>query len=169
MTLPNSWFFEPSVGLVWSRASFDNLNAPGATLGLGGGAPIVVPSGAMVFDDVNSLLGHAGARVGTTITTPTLALQPFVAASIWREFDGPSTSQFTCAICGTGLNLSTTRIGTYGQYGVGVTGQLLNTGWLGYGRVDYRKGDNVEGWSISAGLRYQWQDASNPGFVKAKY
>ncbi len=169
MTLPNSWFLEPSAGLVWSQASFDSLSAPGTTLTLPGTGPVAVPSGTMAFDDVHSLLGHAGARLGTTFTTQSLSLQPFVSASVWHEFAGPATSHFACTICGSGIDLSTTRVGTYGQYGVGLAGQVLNTGWLGYGRVDFRKGDNIEGWSVSAGLRYQWQDAANVGFVKAKY
>jgi len=33
---------------------------------------------------------------------------------------------------------------------------LGKTGWLGYGRVDYRKGENIEGVAGNIGLRYQW-------------
>jgi len=40
-----------------------------------------------------------------------------------------------------------------------LVGQVLDTGWLGYLRVDYRKGDNIDGWGVNGGLRYQWQDA----------
>src|SRR5262249_30661046 len=47
-------------------------------------------------------------------------------------------------------------IGTYGQFTLGTAAVVGNTGWLGYGRVDYRTGDNIEGWSVNAGLRYQF-------------
>ena len=33
---------------------------------------------------------------------------------------------------------------------------IINTGWLGYARVDYRTGEDIEGWSVNAGLRYQF-------------
>ena len=58
-----------------------------------------------------------------------------------------------------GLSLTTKSsggVGTYGQFALGSAAAILNTGWLGYGRVDYRIGENVEGWSINAGLRYQF-------------
>src|SRR5690349_24802970 len=51
---------------------------------------------------------------------------------------------------------STSRIGTYGQYSLGVAAQVPNTGWLGYARVDYRNGDNINGWTGNAGIRYQF-------------
>ena len=32
----------------------------------------------------------------------------------------------------------------------------MNTGWLGFVRVDYKNGDNIDGWTGNAGLRYQF-------------
>ena len=32
----------------------------------------------------------------------------------------------------------------------------MNTGWLGFVRVDYRNGDNIDGWTGNAGIRYQF-------------
>jgi len=32
----------------------------------------------------------------------------------------------------------------------------VNTGWVSYLRGDYRTGDNIEGWSVNGGLRYQF-------------
>jgi hypothetical protein len=43
------------------------------------------------------------------------------------------------------FDTSTERFGTYAQFGVGTALVLGNTGWLGYSRVDYRIGDNIEG------------------------
>ena len=60
--------------------------------------------------------------------------------------------------------MSTSRVGTYEQFGLGSTFQLVNTGWLGYGRVDYRTGDNIQGISVNAGLRYQLN--SQEGSIK---
>ena len=58
---------------------------------------------------------------------------------------------------------STSRIGTYGQYSLGVAGQVVNTGWLGFVRVDYRNGDRIDGWTGNVGLRYQF----TPGAMDA--
>jgi opacity protein-like surface antigen len=37
-----------------------------------------------------------------------------------------------------------------------LAGQVANTGWLGFVRVDYRNGNNIDGWTGNAGLRYQF-------------
>ena len=52
------------------------------------------------------------------------------------------------------------RVGTFGQFGAGVSGQILNTGWLGYARADYRTGDNITGWDLTGGIRYQFSFAA---------
>jgi outer membrane autotransporter protein len=154
--LAQAWFIEPSASFVWSNVTVNSLNVPG-------GGPFGVPNGTLTIDDIHSLLARAGVRVGTTLTTPTIAWQPYAIVNIWREFEGDATSHFTCAsaaVCAFPLNVATSRIGTYGQYGLGVAAQALQTGWLGYARVDYRKGDNIDGWGVALGLRYQWQDAA---------
>jgi outer membrane autotransporter protein len=114
-----------------------------------------------------------GARVGTSFNAGNLALQPFVSASVWHEFAGNVTTSFSGSDqFGIGLTtsseLTSTRVGTFGQYGVGVTGQVLNTGWLGYARLDYRKGDNIEGTSVNGGVRYQFTPESR-GAVSARF
>jgi hypothetical protein len=68
---------------------------------------------------------------------------------------------------GTGT-ITTSRIGTYEQFGLGSTFLLVNTGWLGYARADYRTGDNIEGWNLNAGLRYQFTPEANLESLKDK-
>jgi opacity protein-like surface antigen len=46
----------------------------------------------------------------------------------------------------------------------------MNSAWIGYFRGDYRTGDNIEGWSVNGGLRYQFVPdpaASGPLVAKA--
>jgi len=50
-------------------------------------------------------------------------------------------------------NLSTNNIGTFGQYSVGVSGQIKDTVWLGFVRVDYRDGSEIHGLSGTGYLR----------------
>jgi Autotransporter beta-domain len=153
------WFVEPSVGIVWSRLDLNALNVPGVP-GSGAGS-VNVPPGTYTIDPVNSLIGRAGVRVGTSVQAGDFGLQPFVAASVWNEFASNVTSTFTTTACPCGpgtvpLNIDTTRIGTFGQFGVGTAVQILNTGWLGFVRVDYRTGEFIQGWDVAGGVRYQF-------------
>jgi hypothetical protein len=51
---------------------------------------------------------------------------------------------------------TTGRVGTYTQVGVGTALAVGNTGWVGYGRGDVKAGENIQGWGVNFGLRYQW-------------
>ena len=182
----SKWFIEPSLGGVWSHTDVDPLNVAGTFFLhpplFGFGVP-----GTVQINDVESLLGRASVRVGTSFVSHKVAWQPFATASVFREFAGDVTTSQTAnlaALCqqvsgdaailcaapvfpgGVALkdiqmigNLTTSRVGTYGQFGLGISGQVIDTGWLGYARVDYRTGENIEGVSGNMGLRYQF----NPG------
>ena len=160
----NGWFVEPSAGFAYSKTSVDNFINPGATA-LG-------TQGIIATNDIESELGRLSVRVGKTIETPNVVWQPFFTASVFHEFAGnvvanystlPNTL-FVAPVPGVvgAVNTtftqttSTSRIGTYGQYSLGVAGQIINTGWLGFVRVDYRNGENINGWTGNAGIRYQF-------------
>ncbi len=153
------WFVEPSGGFVYSRTSVDNFINPGTTA-------LAIP-GLITTNDIESELGRLSIRGGRTIETPNIIWQPFASASVFHEFAGNVGSTYTSlpnsAFFGragtpitTSQTTSTTRIGTYGQYSLGVAAQVLNTGWLGFVRVDYRNGDHIDGWTGNAGIRYQF-------------
>ena len=158
--LANSWFIEPSAGIVWSRVNVDPLNISG-TLVLGSG---LAPPSRINIGDVESILGRASIRLGTNFTTGNVALQPFVTASLLHEFgaDVISTSSTSFGAVNLGAipdvtsTLNSSRVGTYGQFAVGIAGQVIDTGWLGYARVDFRTGENIEGISVNGGIRYQF-------------
>jgi opacity protein-like surface antigen len=139
-----SWFAEPSIGAVWSRTSIDPLNVVAV-------GPSV--DGNIVFKTIDSLIGRAGLRVGTTVQSGNMIYQPFVAVSAWHEFDGNIQASFSNSAFAT---VTVPGIGTYGQYSIGANGQIAGTGWLGYARVDYRNGDHIDGWSGTGGIRYQF-------------
>jgi Autotransporter beta-domain len=184
--LPMNWFIEPSGGALWSRVRVDNINSPGGAFFSG------LNAGTVKVDDIESILGRATVRVGTTFTTSSLVWQPFLVGTIFHEFadnatatshasnrvevttqcganpqitcKGPITSGPFAGIFEAGwdhlavrdVSTSTTRIGTFAQYGIGTALVFGNSGWLGYGRFDYRTGENIEGYSVNAGLRYNW-------------
>jgi hypothetical protein len=160
--LGNGWFVEPSAGFVYSKTSVDNFVSPGATL-LG-------VQGLIQTNDIESELGRLSLRAGRTIETSTMIWQPFATASVFHEFAGNVVANFATLpnaffvgspaggqIPGTFTQQTTTsRVGTYGQISLGLAGQVRNTGWLGFARVDYRDGDNLRGWTGNAGIRYQF-------------
>jgi opacity protein-like surface antigen len=161
--VPNSnWFYEPSLGLIWSRTTVDPLNV------VAGSLTTTVVNGTLQFNQINSLIGRAGLRVGTTLQSGNVIYQPFAAVSVWHEFDGDIQANYSiCMAClgltgSAGGSITAPNVGTYGQYSLGINGQIVNTGWLGFARVDYRSGDHLEGWSGTGGIRYQYTPGAGP-------
>ena len=53
--------------------------------------------------------------------------------------------------------VSQTRVGTFGQFGVGLTAQpIQNPNWTLFARVDWRTGSNIYGGTLTGGFRYQF-------------
>jgi outer membrane autotransporter protein len=162
-----NYFIEPSVGFVYSRVDLGTLGVSPTVLGgvaLPGGAgrAVTLPT-KLSLDAIETLPARAGVRVGTSFTSGGVILEPFVAASVWHEFAGNTIMNATFTPPNPGaanptpsLSLSSTRIGTFGQYSLGFSASVLDTGWLGYARVDYRNGENIEALSVNGGLRYQF-------------
>jgi opacity protein-like surface antigen len=161
--LGNNWFIEPSGGFIYSRTTVDSFLNPGT-------AALSIP-GLISTNDIESEIGRLSLRGGRTIETPNVIWQPFASASILHEFAGnvvtnyaslPNSAALTGPAFGAGApqsfaqTTSTSRVGTYGQYSLGLAGQIVNTGWLGFIRVDYKNGDNINGWTGNAGIRYQF-------------
>jgi opacity protein-like surface antigen len=179
--LGNNWFIQPSVSGIHSSTKVDTLNLPG---GAGNDFnPLYLPTAAVQFGTIESLLGRVGAEVGTSFTAGNVAWEPFATASVWHEFAGNVTANYSapefyvgpgpfhsllpCSPgtlfvypngCGNAVsgNLSASRVGTYGQYSVGVFGQLADSPWLGYFRLDYKDGANIEALGFNGGIRYQF-------------
>lgn len=166
--LNDGWFIEPSGGAVYATTSVDPLRTAGAILVLGSGSA-QAPATTKIRD-FESILARGSLRFGKNVVMGSYALQPFVTASVINEFGAPVNTLIATNFGEIGRNygipafglldqsatVTTKRIGTYGQFSGGIAGQLLNTGWLGYVRGDYRTGERVEGWGISGGLRYQF-------------
>ena len=133
--------------------------------------PFELPPGTVQFSTVESWLGRVGVRIGTNFTGGNVAWQPFATASVWHEFAGNTAATFTAPELGeTSGTLSGSRVGSYGQYSVGVSGQMIGSPWLGYVRIDVKDGDNIEAVGFNAGLRYEFdpsQKVAAAGVFKA--
>lgn len=173
--LGDNWFVEPSAGVVYSRVSVDQLALSG-TLILANSPEFAAPSRVNV-NDFESVLGRASLRFGRNFVIDGFALQGFATASVFNEFAGNVRTNLNTSFgeldaglapLDTAVVISSERIGTYGQFALGLAGQILNTGWLGFVRGDYRIGDRVEGIGISGGLRYQFtpEQLARTGIVR---
>ena len=70
----------------------------------------------------------------------------------WREFEKSASGTLT--IAGNTAALTTNRVGTFYQVGAGVSGQVLNSGLLGFVRTDLRFGQNIHAWTVLGGARW---------------
>ena len=156
--LASGWFVEPSAGVVWSRVEVDTLAVAGVPLFVPGVGTVNVGAGTLAVQDVESVLGRASIRVGTNFNSGGVLWQPFFTASIFHEFAGDVSARAIESNFG-GFELamrSEGGVGTYAQFGLGTAAALGNSGWLAYARSDYRIGEQIEGVSVNAGLRYQF-------------
>ena len=157
--LPDNWFIEPSAGVLWSKVDVDTLETSGTKV-LGQG-DLVKPTELSV-NPIYSTLGRVSLRVGTSFSMDNWILQPFTTVSGFREFvrNNSATVPVTpFAILPLSGQLSSTNVGNYGQFGLGLVAIIPNTGWLAYVRGDYRTGDHIDGWSMNGGIRYQLNPA----------
>jgi outer membrane autotransporter protein len=144
--LPDNWFIEPSIGVNWSRTFVDPFSTP---------TPY-----AFRIHDFDSILGRASLRGGTTLVYGQYIIQPYVTASVFHEFASPIGIDFASADEIGFLSIS--RILTYGQFGLGVAGQIANSGWTSFVRGDYMTGSRFEGWDVTGGARYDFNPETGP-------
>ena len=167
--LPGDWFIEPSAGVNWSRTFVDPVNVSTINT-ITSAVPPAPPVPASLLNlsnvriqDFDNLTGRASVRVGTTFPYGQYIFQPFATASVFHEFASPISSQVnTLGVASNSAFIlqqgpfSTDRIGTYAQFGLGVTGQIADSGLTGYVRGDYLTGSRFEGWSVVGGARYDF-------------
>ena len=114
----NGIFVVPSLGFAYTNADFEQLTTlPGSLF-----SPIL-NVGPVVSD-----LGRLGATLGDTFATTYWALTPNFNLSVWHEFAGAVPSVLTNAQPGQPIftdSVYDTRVGTFGQFGVGLTAQPM--------------------------------------------
>jgi len=139
----SQWFVEPTVGVNWTQTNLGSLSTTGG-------------SGALSFGTLDSVLAHAGARVGTTFQVSNgLILQPFGTIGVWHEFGDDFNATFASG--GVADSLSLARVGTFYQGGGGVAFQMPGSNFTGFARVDVDWGDKLNGQSLVGGLRYNFK------------
>jgi opacity protein-like surface antigen len=177
--LGSDWFFEPSASGIYSKVKIDTLNLPEGFGNINN--PLSLSPSSIQFNDNISILGRVGGRIGTTVKTERMIWQPFATASVWHEFAGATTANYNSpaypvAFIPTDFTasgvLSNSRVGTYGQYSIGAAASAIGSPVLGYVRIDYKNGSNIEALGFNAGLRYNFDPSAKgiiaPGIFKAQ-
>jgi opacity protein-like surface antigen len=166
--LPGNWTLEPSVGALFLHTSFSPIDVGALTFPISASS-LAVLKGTIQINDIDNMLGRASVKLGTSLPVPgtQIVAYPFLAASVFHEFDGNVTGTLTAigtagpAQLQGGGTFTAPGVGTYGQFGVGSAFQLADSGWLGFLRADYRTGEYIQGYSVSGGLRYQLEDTGH--------
>jgi outer membrane autotransporter protein len=139
----NNYFIEPTANLSYTRSTFNNLQV---ATGLAG-------SQMLTFNTVYSLLGRAGARVGTSFVYGGFNWTPFGVALVLNEFNKNAAGTFVAG-AGTPFGLETNRVGTFGQASAGIAMTSLTSGWLAFVRGDLKFGQRLDGAAVLGGARY---------------
>jgi hypothetical protein len=142
--LPNDWFIEPSAAINVTSVDFDRLQVAAGT------TPAY-----LVLDTVRSTLGRVGLRAGTSFVLDNkYAFQPFASVSGWNEFETSLKESFQQNV--TYVPISVSRSGAFAQFGLGVSAQIIDTGWVGFVRGDYRTGEKLTGAALNGGVSYRF-------------
>jgi outer membrane autotransporter protein len=127
---------EPAVSLSWTRIDVSDITSGGARI---------------TFDDVTSLRGAAGLRVGGEFSVGAGTLAPFVGIHAIQELGEPGGNDFTF---GSTLRLDQEDPGTFGQASLGLT---YRAGMLeAFVRGEYDFGGNIDGRGARAGVRLRF-------------
>ena len=146
--LANGFFYQPSAAVFVSDTNVANL------------AALSAPGSYFTLNSLKSTLGRAGVRVGTVYAfSDNLLVQPYVTGNVWHEFQGGSTEEFW-QVAGGQLRTTpafySTGVGTFGQFALGFSTQSPKSGITSYVQADLRVGSNIQGWGLTAGLRYSY-------------
>jgi hypothetical protein len=141
--LPDNWFIEPSAAINITSVDFDRLAVAA------GSAPAFLSIGT-----VRSTLGRVGLRVGTSFVVDKYAFQPFVTISGWNEFEGNIKQVFQQNT--TVVPIDVSRAGAFAQFGLGLSAQIIDTGWISFVRGDYRTGEKLSGAALNGGVVYRF-------------
>ncbi len=140
MTMASGWYVEPKATLSYVSTDFDNIDVFGTDV---------------EFNNGDSLRGRLGARLGTSLDRNGTAVEPYIEASVWDEFDGDYSASFFSN--GAGFNPSFDSDGVYGEVALGASFANAGNGWSGFARGAVEFGsDSALGLTGNLGVRKAW-------------
>ena len=150
LPLAYNFFVTPSAAVFVSNTGINDLYA----------SPLVAPGSWFAFDNLNNTLLRAGLRVGTVYAfNDNLQVQPYVSGDFWHESNGSTTTrfyQYSSAGLSTLPGIYSTGVGSFGQFSVGFSTQSPRSGFTSFAQANFQTGSNLQGWGLTAGLRYSY-------------
>jgi outer membrane autotransporter protein len=127
---------EPAATLSWANTKIDDYTSGGATVAI---------------DDISSLRGSIGLRVGGDFKAGAGTLSPSLGIHAMEQFSGDSRNDFTF---GTTLGLAQDAPGTFGRATAGLTYRAGGVEMFVRGEMDF--GGEVKSRGARAGLRLRF-------------
>ncbi|KIN75146.1 Outer membrane autotransporter barrel domain protein [Sulfitobacter noctilucae] len=157
--------FVPAVGISHSRTSVDDLRFDGGTV------DFTDDDGVLQIDDIVSTVGFISGTLSRSKVLPsgTAVINYFGTATYYQDFGGDTTSRFyeldaNGKPFGEPLTTTSSNLGAYGEISLGVNyTKLIDPGRAAGARqfdasvrVDARFSDNLDGYGITAQMRFQF-------------
>ncbi|MCZ8373874.1 MAG: autotransporter outer membrane beta-barrel domain-containing protein [Beijerinckiaceae bacterium] len=134
--LANGMTVAPSAGLVFARTELDSLSFAGTTTS---------------WSAIQTTTARFGLDLSKThVLADGTRLRPFASLRVSQDL-GPKIRSLTAGYTG-----ATLRPGLYGQASLGLEAQSAKTGLAGFLRGDARLGQQIHGFGINAGMRWQF-------------
>ncbi|MCL1861753.1 MAG: autotransporter outer membrane beta-barrel domain-containing protein [Proteobacteria bacterium] len=135
------WFIEPQAQLIYQNIDINDAKDIGARI---------------TFNDVDSLAGRIGARLGRTWMRDTgRQMTMWVRPNIWHEFRGKTVTKFSSA--DGPVPFQSNLNGSWGEINVGVSGQLdRKTTLFANASYNERFDGKGHGYNGKIGIRVNW-------------
>jgi outer membrane autotransporter protein len=143
IALGNGYVVIPQGQLVYQRTSID------------GGADRY---GRINYGAIDEIYARAGARFANGwLTNDNRTVTTWLETNIWHQFEGDARTTFTALDGGNPNTFTTSLGGTWGQIGIGLSGQLTRNLTI-FGKADYNIAINQPGHSLGGrvGARVSW-------------
>lgn len=132
-------FVEPLAGFAYVRTSIDDLDVPG---------------GSVSFDEVTSLRGNVGVRLGATAKYDTMKVKFTVLGRAWNEFDGEGAT--TLVNGGPDVLVNDQFDGAFGEVGAGIDVFGVDERVSAFVSAGYRWNADWTDTTVALGARYRW-------------
>ena len=131
-------FIEPVTSIDWVKVDLDALEAAGATA---------------EFDDITSLKGRAGLRIGKVIRTGPYTFVPTLGAYAIEQFEGENEMEFTFG--SSSYSVTDTPYDAHGRIDLGVS-MAGPQGLRAWAKAEGDFGDAAKGVTLRLGARWSW-------------
>jgi outer membrane autotransporter protein len=139
LALGENAFIEPLASVAYVKTSFDDFTVPGAVID---------------YDDMTSLRGSLGARIGANHDFDTFSTKFTLTGRIWNEFDGENSLVIHSA--GPDLPLTDDFGGSFGEVTGSVNVFSNEAAFSAFVNGGVKFKDDYQSTEASLGFRWRW-------------